>query len=188
MLQLKYHALAGRKLLQRSGDARSQLSPQEIALRIRSRAHVRHLVEQIVLAARRILRDRRILFAHVLFAQVIETQVGHNPVNPGVEGTLEPETADVFVSLEEGVLVDVLRVLLGPGEMESQAQHRLVVVTHEFLEGAAVSPLSLSDQHRVIDTAFLPSHAAPRGVLVPVDSLYSITLLLRVGPAANRYW
>jgi hypothetical protein len=50
--------------------------------------------------------------------------------------------------------------------MKSEPQHRLIVVTHEFLEGGPVSPLRLADQHRVIDTAFLPSHAAPRGVLV----------------------
>jgi len=50
--------------------------------------------------------------------------------------------------------------------MKSEPQHRLIVVAHEFLEGGAVSTLRFADQHRVIDTAFLPSHAAPRGVLV----------------------
>src|SRR6266702_7497334 len=119
---------------------------------------------------------------------MIETQVGHDPVNPGVERTFEPETADVFVGFEEGVLVDVLRVLLGPGEMESEAQHRLVVMTNEFLEGGAVPALGLSDQHRVVYAAFLPSHAAPRGVLVLADSFHSLALRFRAGPIANRKW
>ena len=101
---------------------------------------------------------------------MIETQIGHDPVNPRVEGTLEAKAADVLVGLEEGVLIDVLGVVLGPGEMKSQPQHRLIVVTHEFLEGGAVSALRLSDQHRVVYAAFLPSHAAPRGVLVLLTS------------------
>jgi hypothetical protein len=50
--------------------------------------------------------------------------------------------------------------------MQSQPQHWLVVMTNEFLEGGAVPALGLPDQHRVIYAAFLPSHAAPRGVLV----------------------
>jgi hypothetical protein len=42
-------------------------------------------------------------------------------------------------------------------------------MTDEFLEGGAVSALGLSDQHRVIYAAFLPSHAAPRGVPIHTD-------------------
>jgi hypothetical protein len=86
---------------------------------------------------------------------VIEAQVGHNPVNPGVEGTLEPEAAYVFVGLEERVLINILSVLLRSGEMKSEPQHRLIVMTNEFLEGGAASALGLPNEHRVIDAAIL---------------------------------
>src|SRR5271165_7025326 len=64
-------------------------------------------------------------------------------------------------------------------------------MTHEFLEGGSVPALRLADQHRVVYAAFLPSHAAPCGVLVlsdvvTADSVYSLTLSSRVGPFANR--
>ena len=39
----------------------------------------------------------------------------------------------------------VLGVVRGSGEMKCQPQYRLIVVTHEFLEGSAVSPLRLAD-------------------------------------------
>src|ERR1700686_730472 len=156
-------------------------------LRIRSRPPIGHLIEQVVLTAVGVFDDRRVLFAHVPLAQVIEAQVRHDPINPGVEGTLEPETSNVLVSLQEGVLVDVLGILLGSGEMEGEPQYRLVVMTDKFLEGGAVSALGLSDQHRVVYTAFLPSHAAPRGLFVNADSL-SLSSLSRAGPITNRKW
>jgi len=67
----------------------------------------------------------------------------------------------------------------------------MIVVTHEFLEGGAVPALGLSDQHRVIDAAFLRSHAAPCGVLIHTDmvladSFHPLAFRFRVSPAANR--
>ena len=155
VLQLKNHALARRQFLQRSRNPRAQLAPHQIALWIRARAPVCHLIEQVVLAAVGVFCDRRVFFAHGPFAQVIETQVRHDPVNPCVEGTLEPEAADVLISLEEGVLIHVLSVVFSSGEMQGQPQHRLVVMAHQFLEGGAVPALRLADQHRVIDAAIL---------------------------------
>ena len=86
---------------------------------------------------------------------MIETQVRHDPVNPCVEGTLEPEAADVLVSLEEGILIHVLGVVFSSGEMQGETQHRLIVVAYEFLEGGAVPALRLADQHRVVDAPIL---------------------------------
>src|ERR1700686_736993 len=131
-------------------------------LRIRSRPPVGHLIQQVILTAVGVFDDRRVLFAHVPLAQVIEAQVRHDPINPGVEGTLEPETSNVLVSLQEGVLVDVLGILLSSGEMEGEPQYRLVVMTDKFLEGGAVSSPGLSEQHRVVYTAFFPTHLAQR--------------------------
>src|SRR5207245_3235999 len=137
---------------------------------------------------------RRVLLAHAFLTQVIKAQIGHDPVNPGVEGALKTKAADVLVGLEEGVLVDVLSFVLGAGEMKSEPQHRLVVMPHQFLEGSAVAKLRLADQHRIVNAAFLPSHAAPRdGVLVLTDyataqSLHPLARRPREDPLANRKW
>src|SRR5271168_375961 len=68
--------------------------------------------------------------------------------------------------------------------MQRQPQDRLIVVTHQFLEGGAVPALRLADEDRIVYAAFLPSHAAPRGVMVLTDFLHSV--LLRVNPCTNR--
>src|SRR5207302_3673180 len=138
------------------------------------------LAEHVVLVPGGIFRHRRIFFSHALLAQMVEAQIGYDPVNPGVEGALETEAADILVRFEEGVLIDVLSVLFGSGEMQGQPQDRLVIVLHELLEGSAVAPLRLADQHRVVYAAFLTSHAAPRDgvpvltVYVTADSLHPL--------------
>ena len=86
---------------------------------------------------------------------MIQTQIRYDPVNPRVKRTLKPEAADVLISFQERVLVNVLRVLFGSGEMEGEPQYRVVVVADEFLEGGAVTALCLADEHRVIDAAIL---------------------------------
>src|SRR5579863_806288 len=199
MLQFEHHALPGRKLFERSRNPRAQLPPHQIALRIRPRPPIGHLIKQIVLAAVGIFRHRRIFLAHVSLAQVIQTQVRDDPVNPGIKGTLKQEAADVLVRLQERILINILGVVFGAGEMQSEPQHGLVVVTDEFLEGGSIPLLRLADQHRVINAtilylATLPSHAAPRGVLLTdyasADSLRPLTLKPRVGDrtsmSANR--
>ena len=120
---------------------------------------------------------------------MIEAKVGHNPVDPGVEGTFKTKAANVLVCLEEGILVDVLRVVFRTGKVESESQDSLVVVTYEFLEGSAVAPLRLADQHRIVYAAFLRSHAAPRdGVLITAASSHPFAIRARVDSLANRNW
>jgi hypothetical protein len=86
---------------------------------------------------------------------MIQAQIRYDPVNPSVERTLKAEAADVLISFQERVLVNVLSVLFGSGEMEGEPQYRVIVVTDEFLEGGAVPALCLPDEHRVIDAAIL---------------------------------
>src|SRR5271156_2347596 len=115
---------------------------------------------------------------------MVETEVGDDAVNPGIEGTLEPETAEVLVRLEEGFLIDVLRVGFRPREVQSEPQNRLIVMTHQDLEGRTVSLLRLPDQARVVNTVSLRCQGAPHryGVLVAAV-LYRPP---RTGIAANR--
>ena len=97
MLQLKHHPLARRKRGECFSNLASQFPPHQIAFGIRSRPYVGELFEAAVLLARGIDRDRSFFFPNIPFSQMIEAEVGNYPVNPGVEGTLKPETAEVFV-------------------------------------------------------------------------------------------
>src|SRR6267142_2505861 len=95
--------------------------------------------------------DGSVFLSDISLAQMVEAEVGNDPVNPGVERTLETETPEVFVGLEEGILMNVLGVGFRSGEVESEAQDRLIVMTDEDLESRAVAPLRLSDQSGVVD-------------------------------------
>jgi hypothetical protein len=115
--------------------------------------------------------DRRVFFAHVPFAQMVEAKIGDDAVNPGVEGTLEAEAPQVFVGLQKGLLVDILRVGFRSGQVQSQAKNGVIVMTHEHLEGCTVSLLRLADQSRIVNAVALRCQGAPhisiqRGVLV----------------------
>jgi hypothetical protein len=81
---------------------------------------------------------------------MVETQIGHDAVDPGVEGALKPETADVDVSPQEGFLVDVLAVFLGAGKMDCQAEHGPVVLANQFFKGGGIAELCSADELRVI--------------------------------------
>ncbi len=105
------------------------------------------------------------------FAQMIEAEIGNDAVDPGIEGTLKTETAQILVGLEEGLLINVLSVRLRSRQVQRQPQHRLIVMTHQDLEGRAVSLLRLADQTRVVNAVALRCQRAPRipiqrGVLV----------------------
>src|SRR5260370_2521205 len=157
---------------------------------MRSRTPIRHLIQQVVLSTVTVFRHRSIFLAHGFRAKMVQATIGNNAINPGINRALEAKASDVLVSLEEGVLIDVLGVVLSAGEMERQPQNRLIVVTHQFLEGGAVPALRLADEDRIVDGAFLPSHAAPSGVQVLAASvtadLFRSILRSRKRPFTNR--
>ena len=66
---------------------------------------------------------------------MIQTQIRYDPVNPRVERTLKPEAADVFISLQERVLINILGVLFGSGEMEGEP---LSLLVHSSLSSGPV--------------------------------------------------
>src|SRR5882762_9853645 len=114
---------------------------------------------------------------------MIEAEVGDDPVDPRVEGTFKTEAAQILVSLEEGLLIDVLGVRLRSRQMQRQPQNRLIVMTHQDLEGSAVSLLRLADQTRVVNTVALRCQGAPHdGVLVAA----ALCRPPQTGIAANR--
>src|SRR5262249_40765740 len=87
-----------------------------------------------------------VLFARLAAAQMVETKVGDDAVDPGVERALEAEVPEMAIRLQERFLVDVLRVGLRTGEVQRQAQDRVVVLADECLERGAVTALRRADQ------------------------------------------
>ena len=153
MLQLKNHALAGRELVQSMVDARSQFAAHQVALGVGAGPDVGNLAQDVIGFALRIHPHRSIFLAHLLLPQVVQAKIGHDAVDPGVEGALEAEVAHALVRLQKGILINVLGFVLRPGEVHGQPEDRLVVVPHQLLEGGAIAALRFADQQRVINTA-----------------------------------
>ena len=74
-----------------------------------------NLIDQAVFFAGVVGRDRCIFFPDISFAQVVEAEVGDDPINPGIERTLKAEASEVFISLKKGVLMDILGIGLRAG-------------------------------------------------------------------------
>src|SRR5271156_2027987 len=133
-------------------DALAQLTPHQIALRIRPRPYIRNLSEYVVLLSRCIRCSRRVLFAHLPLAQMIEAKIGHDTVNPGVKRALKAKIPDALVRLQESFLINILSFVFRAGEMQGQPQHCLVVTPHQLLEGSAIATLRSADKKSVVDT------------------------------------
>src|SRR5215471_12073617 len=116
----------------------------------------------------------RIFAARLALAQVVEAEVGNDPVNPGIERTFKTEITNVTVGFEESFLIDVLSVCLRVGEMKSQPQHRLVVLTNQRLKRSPVTALRGANQIAVIQSALSLAHSGSRwlGVSLPAARTY----------------
>ena len=120
---------------------------------------------------------------------MIQAEIGDDAVDPRVEGTLETEAAQIFVGLEEGLLINVLGVRFRSRQVQRQPQNRLIVMTHQHFEGRAVALLRLPDQARVVNAVALRCQGAPhirirRGVLVAAVAV--LCRPPRTGNLANR--
>ncbi len=95
--------------------------------------------------------DGRLVFRMAATAaQMIEADVGHNAINPGVEGAIEAEPRQVAINLQECFLVDVLGVFGAAQNVEREAQNLAVVALDENFEGGAVARLRALDEDAVI--------------------------------------
>ena len=84
---------------------------------------------------------------------MIQAEIGHDAVDPGVEGAFEAKVANTFVRLQKCVLINILRFVLRSGQVHCQTQHRVIVVAHQLFECRAATALRLAHQERVVDTA-----------------------------------
>src|SRR5712691_4775045 len=89
----------------------------------------------------------------MLLAQMIQTEIGDDTIDPGVEGALETEAREIDVGAEKRLLIDILSIFLRTGEVDSQPQHRSIVLPYQFFEGGSVSLLSFADERGIVHAA-----------------------------------
>src|ERR1700690_31136 len=112
MLQLEHHPLARRESLHGTNDAAPQLAAGHVAFRAGTGPLIRNTVQDLFFLAVGGDRGGQVPITRRSLSQVIETQIGDDTVDPGIERALKPEAAYVHVSAEEGFLIDVLAVFL----------------------------------------------------------------------------
>src|SRR5260370_8823619 len=101
MLQLENHALARRQLFEGPPYSSTQFPPHQVPLGIRPAAPVRHLCQYVELLAFGIHSHRRVFFTHLFPANLVEAQIGDNPVDPLVKPASEAKPAHAPVPPEK---------------------------------------------------------------------------------------
>ena len=95
---------------------------------------------------------------------MVQAQIGHNSVDPGVKRAFETEADQVAIGLQKGLLVNVLRVLLRGGQAQSKTKYGMVILAHQFLEGRAIAALRLAYQDVIVNAPqCLADHVSPKG-------------------------
>src|SRR5208282_466978 len=121
-----------------------------VALRAGAGPLVGYPIEDLFLFALGRNRRSQVPVARRSLAQVIETEIGHDAVDPSVERALKAEAANIYVGAQEGFLVDVLGVFLRSGKMNRQPQHGTIVLPDQFFKSGRVAELSPADELGVI--------------------------------------
>ena len=83
-------------------------------------------------------------------AQMVDAEVRHDSIQPGVEARVALELADVSMDLDEALLHDVERVLLIAEESESDRVDFALIALHQDFEGPFVTALYGGDEGEVL--------------------------------------
>ena len=81
---------------------------------------------------------------------MIEGHVGDNPIEPGVEAALKPESVQILVNPHETFLVDVPSILGAMNQIKGQSKYIAIIAPNEVVERQAVSCLGLADKHLLV--------------------------------------
>ena len=95
---------------------------------------------------------RGLLFANLPLAQLIQADVSHDAVQPGLKAAIEAERIEAPIDPEEGFLVDIARIFRGPQQVHGEPKDTLVVSADQLLEGVLVAALGRPDQRISLGT------------------------------------
>ena len=85
-----------------------ELIAQQLAFRIRSRSRFRLAIEEITCGPFAFIRHRRLIFPPARSPpQMIERDVGHNPVKPGIKAALKSKAVQIPVNAEKAFLINI---------------------------------------------------------------------------------
>jgi hypothetical protein len=153
MLQFKNHALPGSQPAERQQNLFAQLTRHQIALRIRQSTVIGDAIQKINFLPRRVDRNRGIFLAGLALPQMVQAEIGNNPVNPGVEGAFKAKVANVAIRFEKSFLVDVLGVGLGASQVQRETKHSLVVLSNQAFKRNPVAALGSANKIAIVDPA-----------------------------------
>ena len=120
-----------------------------MALRIQGGALLTLTLEEVVIAIfkLRVVRLWGLIFgASLTTAKVIQANVGHDTVKPGVEAAFEAEAMQIAINLEKGLLVNVASILDALHKVKRQTEHITIIAANQLFEGEAVASLGLFHQ------------------------------------------
>src|SRR6202021_283719 len=124
-----------------------KLLSQKAALGISRGSDFGLAVKESSRAAFRFIRHRCLIFtAAGTAAQGIEGHVGDNPIEPGVEAALKPESVQVLVNPHEAFLVDVPGILGTMNQIEGQPQNLSIIAMHQLLECQTIARLRIAHE------------------------------------------
>src|SRR5579863_2826754 len=83
----------------------------------------------------------RFLAPHFPFAQVIQTNVRHDPIQPSMKTTIKPKCMNVPVNPQKGFLIDIPRVLRRSQQVHCKPQHTLIVSADKLLKSILIAAL-----------------------------------------------
>jgi len=92
-------------------DALAQLAAHQAALRAGAGALIGYPIEHFLVFANARTFPDQVPPPRLLLPQMIQTQIGYDPVDPRIEGRLETEAVQVDVGSQERLLIDVLTII-----------------------------------------------------------------------------
>ncbi len=81
---------------------------------------------------------------------MVQTEIGDDAIDPGIEGTLKAETRQIDVGAQKRFLINVLPIFRRPGEVDGQAEHGAIVLPDQFFESGRVALLRLANQRGIV--------------------------------------
>jgi hypothetical protein len=80
--------------------------------------------------------------SHCPFPQLIQADVGHDPVKPSMKAAIEAEGMQVAVHAKKRLLIHVPRIFRRPQQIHRKPEHTLIIGADQLLEGFLVAALS----------------------------------------------
>src|ERR1051325_8145234 len=98
------------------------------------------MIDPIEGALRRIDHSR-FLAADLAFPEVVQANIGHDPVKPGMETTVKAKCMQVLVNPKESLLVDIPGILWRSQKVEGDPYNILIVCTDQRFERLCIPAL-----------------------------------------------